>query len=250
MSRMIGSLMGFVDLHSHVLPALDDGVRGPARGLALIAIAGEHGVRDRLRTPHQKAGFFAPHARADRRRLREVRRRWPRAAASSSCYSAPRTSGTSCSSSALADRSQPTYTGGRAFLVELDVAHGAAAARGDAVSASRLGGPLPVLAHPERYRAFWDAPRSGWRRSGARRRWWSTWARSTARTARGSARRAHGWSTRGWRTRAPATSTPSPMRAARAPASPGSARSAGTSGGATDCSTRIRDGSCNGELPD
>jgi len=55
------------------------------------------------------------------------------------------------------EKSQPTYTGGRAFLFELDVRM-APPRLEDTLFQMRLSGPLPVLAHPERYSVFWDAP--------------------------------------------------------------------------------------------
>ena len=52
--------MGYVDLHSHVLPALDDGVRTLAESLALTSAARRMGFEVVCATPHQKVGVFVP----------------------------------------------------------------------------------------------------------------------------------------------------------------------------------------------
>lgn len=44
---------GFVDLHCHMLPALDDGARDLAEALAMARIAVEDGIRAAVLTPHQ-----------------------------------------------------------------------------------------------------------------------------------------------------------------------------------------------------
>ena len=52
--------MGFVDLHAHYLPALDDGARD--RQMSMLMVQAVVGLGfDRLQaTPHQRAGMFMP----------------------------------------------------------------------------------------------------------------------------------------------------------------------------------------------
>src|SRR5581483_6206753 len=50
---------------------------------------------------------------------------------------------------------QPTYTGGKAFLFEINTRH-APPRLEDTLFQIRLSGLLPVMAHPERYAPFWD----------------------------------------------------------------------------------------------
>src|SRR2546427_7310314 len=52
--------MGFVDLHSHVLPALDDGARALDESLEMIELLGKIGFEMVHATPHQRVGFFVP----------------------------------------------------------------------------------------------------------------------------------------------------------------------------------------------
>ncbi|MFN0152951.1 MAG: tyrosine-protein phosphatase [Gaiella sp.] len=49
------TLRGFVDVHSHVVPSLDDGARSIEEGLALCRLAVETGTRVLFATPHAHA---------------------------------------------------------------------------------------------------------------------------------------------------------------------------------------------------
>src|SRR3982751_1056700 len=53
-------LMGFVDLHSHVLYGLDDGATSEAASLAMLDGLATLGVTEQCLTPHQKAGQYLP----------------------------------------------------------------------------------------------------------------------------------------------------------------------------------------------
>ena len=46
---------GFIDLHSHILPALDDGAGNMDKTKEMLQIAYEEGIRRIIATPH----FFA-----------------------------------------------------------------------------------------------------------------------------------------------------------------------------------------------
>ena len=46
--------MGFVDLHAHILPGLDDGPETMGESLAMARLAGEDGTEIILATPHQR----------------------------------------------------------------------------------------------------------------------------------------------------------------------------------------------------
>jgi protein-tyrosine phosphatase len=149
--------MGFVDLHSHVLFALDDGAPTLADGLALATRLAAMGFEVVHATPHQRAGFWVPSREAID-------------SAHAQLSAALRENGVTLDLrlgaenfwdelffQRVGEKSQPTYTGGRAFLVELDV-RVAPPRLEDTLFQLRLSGPLPVLAHPERYVPFWDAP--------------------------------------------------------------------------------------------
>lgn len=48
----LSAMVGFVDIHSHVVPSGDDGARSVADGLALCSAAAEHGTGVLYATPH------------------------------------------------------------------------------------------------------------------------------------------------------------------------------------------------------
>src|SRR5690349_4723757 len=52
--------MGFVDLHSHVLPAVDDGARAVEDGVEMVSLLGRLGFELVHATPHQRVGLFVP----------------------------------------------------------------------------------------------------------------------------------------------------------------------------------------------
>ncbi len=145
--------MGFVDLHSHVLPALDDGARDLATARAMIAGLGALGFSDIYATPHQKAGQFMP-----------TRSAIDGAFASLSPGPGPtlRLAAENMWDDVFFERSQggtiPAYDDGDAFLFEL---RPQALPLGliDHLFKLRMAGKAPILAHPERYEPLWDDPR-------------------------------------------------------------------------------------------
>ena len=59
---------GFIDLHSHILPALDDGARDMKKTREMLQIAYEEGIREIIATPH----FFASKKSASSEQIRET----------------------------------------------------------------------------------------------------------------------------------------------------------------------------------
>ncbi|HEY3355383.1 MAG TPA: CpsB/CapC family capsule biosynthesis tyrosine phosphatase [Polyangia bacterium] len=142
---------GFVDLHSHVLPGVDDGARGLPDALSMLAALRELGFSVVCATPHQKAGTFT----ADRAQIAAALGDVRRAVAVDLPGLEVRLGAENYWDEWFYDRSRdlslPAYDGGRAFLVE--VTPGAAPPHlEDHLFQLRLRGLLPVLAHPERYR--------------------------------------------------------------------------------------------------
>jgi protein-tyrosine phosphatase len=64
---------GFVDIHCHVLPALDDGPTGWDESLRMAEIAVQEGVAALVATPHQLGGFSHNSAERIRSRWEEFR---------------------------------------------------------------------------------------------------------------------------------------------------------------------------------
>ena len=59
---------GFIDVHSHILPALDDGAKNMDKTREMLQIAYEEGIREIIATPH----FFASRKSASANQIRET----------------------------------------------------------------------------------------------------------------------------------------------------------------------------------
>lgn len=144
---------GFVDLHSHVLFGVDDGASDKATAVAMLDGLASLGVIEQCITPHQKAGQYLPAWDLVERTFAELEAR--RAPQHPTLRLAAENMWDDVFHARLAADGVPHYRGTPAFLVELQpslVPPGLL----DRLFALRLAGKLPVLAHPERYRALWD----------------------------------------------------------------------------------------------
>lgn len=64
--------MGFIDMHSHILPDIDDGARSMEQTISMLKIAYEEGIRTMVATSHYYPGRYEEPAEVLRSRLREV----------------------------------------------------------------------------------------------------------------------------------------------------------------------------------
>lgn len=147
-------MSGYVDLHAHLLFAVDDGAPDLDAAVAMVETVAALGFSQLYATPHQRAGMFMPSREAidaARVQLNETLRG----------RGGP-TVGLGFENfwdEVLADRIAadhiPSYDDGAAFLFE--VATGLMPPGLERVLFDlRLKGRLPVLAHPERYVAIQD----------------------------------------------------------------------------------------------
>jgi protein-tyrosine phosphatase len=142
---------GFIDLHNHVLPGLDDGAPDLAAALALVQGLEMLGFSEIHPTPHQKARAWAPSAEE-------------RDAAADALRAAAKEAGCQATLSQPAgenmwddlflerqdDRSFPCYEGARAFLIEFPI-DALPPQLPERLFAFRVAGLLPVIAHVERF---------------------------------------------------------------------------------------------------
>jgi protein-tyrosine phosphatase len=145
--------MGYVDLHSHVLPGLDDGCQAIGESVELMTLLGKMGFETVCATPHQKVGFFCPTREAIDSASDEVRR------ATAGLPVELRLGAENFWDELFLERSltqaQPSYTGGHAFLFELPTRHVPPRLE-EMLFQIRIKGLLPVMAHPERYAPLWE----------------------------------------------------------------------------------------------
>lgn len=147
----------YVDLHAHFLPGLDDGARSAEMGLAMVSSLAALGFKTVHATPHQRAGKFMP-SRTD------IDRTFDQVRGDALARHPDLTIGLAAENfwddvfhQRLSAGGLPCYPGDKAFLFEIDPQH--LPPRIETVLFEiRLGGRLPVMAHPERYLAIQDDP--------------------------------------------------------------------------------------------
>ena len=144
--------MGLVDLHSHVLAAIDDGSPDLTTSLAMLDALAGIGFTEVCATPHQKAGQFLPSADDIARAYAAV------GAARRPTTPRLHLAAENMWDDVFFERSQrgavPSYDSGSAFLFELrppELPIGIF----EHLFRLRTAGKVPVLAHPERYEPLW-----------------------------------------------------------------------------------------------
>jgi protein-tyrosine phosphatase len=147
--------MGFCDLHSHVLPALDDGARTLDEGLAIVHALSQLGFDTIYATPHQRSGMFMPTRAAIDHAHAALRAALP--ASSPTLHLGAENFWDEVLAARLPVGEEVAYTDSRAFLFEIPVALWPPRIT-ETLFQARLRGALPVMAHPERYSALWNAP--------------------------------------------------------------------------------------------
>lgn len=154
--------MGYVDIHSHLLPGLDDGAGSFAEAVEMLRAARRCGTVAMVATPHMfQPGLGSDDPAAVRAAFAALRRRLDDAAGAAGAvvelhlgaenYVGDRLL------AAAADRTALTLGGSAALLVELWPPTAAGTAR-RALEALLALGYTPVLAHVERYGCLREEP--------------------------------------------------------------------------------------------
>ena len=145
--------MGFVDLHSHVLPGLDDGSPDLGTSVAMLRGLAAIGFERVCATPHQKLSF-----RPDDAQIAAARRSTEAALADHGITVALSVGAENMWDEVFYERmgreTIPGYDGGPAFLVELPV-HQLPPGLEEHLFELRIRNRLAVIAHPERYEPLW-----------------------------------------------------------------------------------------------
>src|SRR5688572_5464698 len=150
-------MTGFVDLHCHWIPGVDDGVDTLEDAAALLGSLGAIGFARVIATPHMRPGMFdntAPRLRAAFEQTQAGLARFPalpeRELASEHFFDDV------VFQRLIAGEGLP-YPGGAAVLLEFY--DSSFPLRVDELLGQlRRRGLTPVIAHPERYRVVWDRP--------------------------------------------------------------------------------------------
>ncbi len=148
-------MSGFIDLHSHWVPNIDDGVTSPEDGIALLEALSTAGFSTVIATPHMRPGMFdntrETLTRAYEWMLPHVKARGPSMEVGLSCEH--------FFDDIVYDRLLSggglPYPGGHAVLIEFAPDH-IPTMLNDRLFDLRRMGMRPVIAHPERYRVTWS----------------------------------------------------------------------------------------------
>lgn len=149
--------MGFVDLHAHVLPALDDGVKSVAEAVEVVAMLGRLGFETICCTPHQKVGSWVPSAESISKARAEVVAALRAGEVAVELRLGAENFWDELFVQRCVEGGLPAYSGERAFLVELSPVNPPVKLE-EQLFRLRTRGPLPVLAHPERYHGLCQQP--------------------------------------------------------------------------------------------
>src|SRR5262249_2762091 len=147
----------FVDLHSHYLPALDDGATGMEMSVEMIRAVASLGFSDLYATPHQRAGMFMPAREAIDGAFARVTEEVGRGADPPRLGLGAENFWDEIFHDRLRQRAVPTYGGGKAFLFEVNPQLMPPAIENELFQI-HVQGYLPVMAHPERYVAIQRDP--------------------------------------------------------------------------------------------
>jgi protein-tyrosine phosphatase len=144
----------YVDLHSHYLPALDDGATSLEMSLQMLKAVASLGFTDLFATPHQRAGMFMPERQKIDAAFAQV----------SASIAGTLRLGLAAENfwdgvllGRLRDSTVPTYNTTPAFLFEVNTQMMPAEMETQLFQI-RTSGLLPVMAHPERYAAVQRDP--------------------------------------------------------------------------------------------
>jgi protein-tyrosine phosphatase len=146
----------YVDLHSHYLPALDDGATTVEMSLQMLRAIAALGFSDLYATPHQRAGMFMPERARIDAAFADVS---AQIASATGLGGRPLRLGLAAENfwdlvfhDRLRDQAVPTYDTTPAFLFEVNTQMMPAEMETQ-LFRIRTNGYMPVMAHPERYAA-------------------------------------------------------------------------------------------------
>jgi len=154
----VGSMRGFVDLHSHWIASIDDGARSVEEGLELLRGLWDVGFSTVVATPHMRPGMFDNDREDLVRAFEAMNAPLTRARATETLPEVHLASEHFLDDTVFQRLTHGTglpYPGGGAALVELPanafpvrIAHRFFDLRRSSIT--------PVLAHPERYQPVWS----------------------------------------------------------------------------------------------
>lgn len=142
-----------VDIHSHVLPGVDDGAGDRREALEMLRIAYEEGITDMIVTPHYQSGRFFTPAEVVEEKIRDLEALAEHNGLPIRFYPGTEIYYRSELEDKLEDGQLATMNGSNYLLVEFSPMQEFSYIR-NAFSELRSLGFIPILAHVERYQCM------------------------------------------------------------------------------------------------
>lgn len=142
--------MGYIDIHSHILPAVDDGSQSMEESMEMLAIAAENGITEMILTPHNKAERRNVSVVGIQKRLKALQTELDKRGLPITLYSGTEIFYRNGVVELLEDGVVSTMAGSKYVLVEFQPMEDFSYIRA-AVYELVSDGYIPILAHIERY---------------------------------------------------------------------------------------------------
>ncbi len=142
----------YIDLHCHLLPGLDDGAPDLETSLEMLESLLALGFAEICATPHQRNGLFIPTSEAIGQAAAQFQQEAGKKYPNLRLRRGAENYWDEVFIERLRKHTVPCYDGQRAFLFEVNPVLLPPRLE-EALFEIRLGGQLPVMAHPERYLA-------------------------------------------------------------------------------------------------
>jgi protein-tyrosine phosphatase len=149
----------YVDLHSHILPGLDDGATDTVSSLEMVHALAKLGFSMVYATPHQRAGMFMPLHDAIAAAMASIAAPVTKALPTMKLDIGAENFWDEVLAERLSTNQVPGYGATRTFLFEVHTSFMPAGLQ-ETLFQIRLAGRLPILAHPERYASIQRSPDS------------------------------------------------------------------------------------------
>lgn len=147
--------MKFIDVHSHILPELDDGSKSMEQSVSMLRIAFEEGIGTIIATPHNMPGKGCPSAEKIQRRITALRQAAKEEGIPVKIFMGTEYFFREEVLELLEENQAITYPGTNCVLVEFDPFADKLYIRNAAREIWALG-YVPVLAHVERYASLME----------------------------------------------------------------------------------------------
>lgn len=146
-----------IDLHCHILPALDDGAAGEDESLEMCRLALRDGINTIVATSHHIPGLYSWNSDDLEERARLLRQRLVEAGIPLKILTGAELTLSPELLGVLKREPWLALNGGSSFLVELSIQVFPATVE-PFLHSLMDAGLVPVIAHPERYQWYWRRP--------------------------------------------------------------------------------------------